>query len=199
MQLNKIGKWDISVLETGTFRLDGGAMMGSVPKVLWEKTNPADSYNRISLAMRCILLDDGKNRVLIESGIDKNDEIQLNGFGLSTPAERLVTIDYGILRDGCKGNPEAVNNYFKDIEQMSIFDLDDRASDPTRRPGFAGVFTSKGCVARCTFCQRSTKGFRVMPLKILEEHVTHLRDDHNVGFISILGFLFLKRRHIHTS
>jgi len=69
MQLNKIGKWDIFVLETGTFRLDGGAMMGSVPKVLWEKTNPADSCNRISLAMRCILLDDGENRVLIESGI----------------------------------------------------------------------------------------------------------------------------------
>ena len=36
MQLNKIGKWDISVLETGTFKLDGGAMMGSVPKVLWQ-------------------------------------------------------------------------------------------------------------------------------------------------------------------
>ena len=69
MQLNRIGKWNITVLETGTFRLDGGAMMGSVPKVLWEKTNPPDLYNRISLAMRCILLDDGNNRVLIESGI----------------------------------------------------------------------------------------------------------------------------------
>ena len=78
MQLNKIGRWSMFVLETGTFRLDGGAMMGSVPKVLWEKTNPADSCNRISLAMRCILLDDGENRVLIESGIgDKcNDKFK---------------------------------------------------------------------------------------------------------------------------
>jgi len=69
MNLDKIGKWNISILETGDFRLDGGAMMGSVPKALWNKTNPADSDNRIDLAMRCLLLDDGKNVILIESGI----------------------------------------------------------------------------------------------------------------------------------
>ena len=39
---NNIGKWKVSILETGDFRLDGGAMMGAVPKVLWEKTNPTD-------------------------------------------------------------------------------------------------------------------------------------------------------------
>ena len=69
MNLNKIGKWKISILETGNFKLDGGAMMGSVPKVLWEQTNSCDSLNRIDLSMRCLLLDDGENVVLIESGI----------------------------------------------------------------------------------------------------------------------------------
>ena len=69
MYLNNIGKWKVTVLETGDFRLDGGAMMGSVPKVLWDKTNPADDQNRIDLALRCLLLDDGENVVLIESGI----------------------------------------------------------------------------------------------------------------------------------
>ena len=67
--LKQIGKWKIFPLETGDFRLDGGAMMGSVPKVLWEKTNPADEYNRIDLALRCLLLDDGKNRILIDTGL----------------------------------------------------------------------------------------------------------------------------------
>ncbi len=57
--LKNIGKWKVFALETGDFRLDGGAMMGSVPKVLWEKTNPSDSLNRIDLALRCLLLDDG--------------------------------------------------------------------------------------------------------------------------------------------
>jgi glyoxylase-like metal-dependent hydrolase (beta-lactamase superfamily II) len=79
--LNKIGKWKLTVLETGTFRLDGGAMMGSVPKVLWEKTNPPDTLNRIELAMRCLVLDDGVSKVLIETGIgDKHPESFYNMF-----------------------------------------------------------------------------------------------------------------------
>jgi len=67
--LKNIGKWKVVALETGDFRLDGGAMMGSVPKVLWEKTNPSDSLNRIDLALRCLLLDDGENCILIETGM----------------------------------------------------------------------------------------------------------------------------------
>ena len=67
--LNSLGKWKVSILETGNFRLDGGAMMGSVPKILWRKTNKPDENNCISLAMRCLLLDDGDRCILIESGI----------------------------------------------------------------------------------------------------------------------------------
>jgi len=69
MKLTNLGKWKIEVIESGDFKLDGGAMMGSVPKVLWNETNPSDNLNRIQLAMRCLLLDDGKNVVLIETGI----------------------------------------------------------------------------------------------------------------------------------
>ena len=67
--LKSIGEWEISVIDTGRFWLDGGAMMGSVPKVLWNKTNPADRYNRIELALRCLLVDNGKKVVLIETGL----------------------------------------------------------------------------------------------------------------------------------
>jgi glyoxylase-like metal-dependent hydrolase (beta-lactamase superfamily II) len=67
--LEKIGNWNVCSLETGGFRLDGGAMMGSVPKVLWSKTNPSDEYNRIDLSLRCLLLDNGQDRVLIETGM----------------------------------------------------------------------------------------------------------------------------------
>ena len=73
--LNNFGKWQVTVLETGDFRLDGGAMMGSVPKVLWQKTNPTDKFNRIQLGLRCLLLDDGINRVLVDTGLgSKNNE-----------------------------------------------------------------------------------------------------------------------------
>lgn len=77
--LNNIGEWKVIVLETGDFRLDGGAMMGSVPKVLWEKTNPSDELNRIDLSLRCLLLDNGTKRVLIETGMGNkfNDKFKI--------------------------------------------------------------------------------------------------------------------------
>tara|TARA_Y100000817_G_scaffold265372_1_gene221109 strand:- start:75 stop:932 length:858 start_codon:yes stop_codon:yes gene_type:complete len=83
MKLNNIGKWKVYALEAGFFSLDGGAMMGSVPKVLWEKTNPPDSKNRIELALRCLLVDDGENVVLIESGIGaKNSDKFIKMFDI---------------------------------------------------------------------------------------------------------------------
>ena len=77
-------KWNINVIESGKFKLDGGAMMGSVPKVLWNKTNPSDELNRIDLAMRCLLLDNGKEKILIETGIgNKNSSKLLKCFALN--------------------------------------------------------------------------------------------------------------------
>ena len=100
MKLTKIGKWKIHPIEMGTFWLDGGAMMGSVPKVLWAKTNTPDSLNRIKLALRCLLIDDGKNLVLIETGIgNKNSNKFRNMFNLdikNTLSDTLSNIGYSI-------------------------------------------------------------------------------------------------------
>jgi glyoxylase-like metal-dependent hydrolase (beta-lactamase superfamily II) len=56
-------------IETGHFKLDGGAMFGVVPKSIWQKTNPADSNNLIDMAMRCLLIEDGNRLVLVDTGI----------------------------------------------------------------------------------------------------------------------------------
>lgn len=56
-------------IETGRFRLDGGAMFGVVPKPLWERTNPADERNRIDMAMRCLLVETGDRLVLVDAGL----------------------------------------------------------------------------------------------------------------------------------
>jgi glyoxylase-like metal-dependent hydrolase (beta-lactamase superfamily II) len=57
-------------VRTGIFGLDGGAMFGTVPKVLWEKSNPADDQNRIQMEARTLLLDGGKGqRILVDCGI----------------------------------------------------------------------------------------------------------------------------------
>ena len=65
---------ELYTVDTGFFKLDGGAMFGVVPKSLWSRTNPADENNLCSWAMRCLLALDGDRVVLIDNGIgDKQD------------------------------------------------------------------------------------------------------------------------------
>jgi glyoxylase-like metal-dependent hydrolase (beta-lactamase superfamily II) len=71
-------------LNTGNFKLDGGAMFGVVPKTIWQKTNPADSNNMCDWAMRSLLIEDGKRLILIDTGIgDKQSEKFFSHYHLS--------------------------------------------------------------------------------------------------------------------
>ena len=56
-------------IETGNFKLDGGAMFGVVPKVLWQRTNPADNNNLINMSMSSMLIEDGERLILIDTGV----------------------------------------------------------------------------------------------------------------------------------
>src|SRR5215203_3060066 len=61
-------------IHTGNFKLDGGAMFGVVPKVIWNKLNPADDNNLCNWAMRCMLIEDAGRVILIDNGMgDKQD------------------------------------------------------------------------------------------------------------------------------
>ena len=65
----------IHVVNTGYFKLDGGAMFGVVPKSLWTRTNPADENNMCSWALRSLLIEDGKRLILIDTGMgDKQSD-----------------------------------------------------------------------------------------------------------------------------
>lgn len=59
----------LHVLNTGYFKLDGGAMFGVVPKSLWSRTNPADQNNMCSWALRSLLIEDGERLILIDTGM----------------------------------------------------------------------------------------------------------------------------------
>ena len=62
-------------IETGNFKLDGGAMFGVVPKTIWEKTNPADDLNMIQMAARSLLIETSHKLILIDAGLgDKQSE-----------------------------------------------------------------------------------------------------------------------------
>lgn len=67
-------------IETGNFKLDGGAMFGVVPKTIWNKTNPADNNNLIDLAARCLLIEDGNKLVLIDTGLGNKQSEKFFGY-----------------------------------------------------------------------------------------------------------------------
>ena len=65
----------VYAINAGYFKLDGGAMFGVVPKSMWNKANPADDNNMCNWAMRCLLIEHGNYRILIDNGMgDKQDE-----------------------------------------------------------------------------------------------------------------------------
>lgn len=70
-------------IETGHFKLDGGAMFGVVPKALWQKTNPADAQNRIDMAARSLLIEEGDQLILIDTGMgNKQNDKFFSHYGL---------------------------------------------------------------------------------------------------------------------
>lgn len=74
---------NLHTINTGFFKLDGGAMFGVVPKSIWQKSNPADSNNLCSWAMRCLLIEDGNRLILIDNGIgNKQDDKFLGHYFL---------------------------------------------------------------------------------------------------------------------
>jgi glyoxylase-like metal-dependent hydrolase (beta-lactamase superfamily II) len=65
----QVGDFELTVCTDGTYKLDGGAMFGVVPKTLWQKRSPADEQNRILLGLNTVVVRTGKHTVLIETGI----------------------------------------------------------------------------------------------------------------------------------
>lgn len=83
----------LQTIDTGFFKLDGGAMFGVVPKVLWNKLNPADDRNLCSWALRCLLIADGNRLVLVDTGMgDKQDARFFGHYDLHGDASLLHSI-----------------------------------------------------------------------------------------------------------
>jgi len=90
----KFGAFDIQPVTDGRFRLDGGAMFGVVPKVLWEKCCQPDEQNRISLGLNCLLIRTGRKNILVDTGLGDKEDAE---FQEMFAVERIPT-----LRDSLK-------------------------------------------------------------------------------------------------
>ncbi len=97
----RLGALRIHALEAGLQRLDGGAMFGVVPKPLWEKRIPADTRNRIPLAMRCLLVETPDALVLIDTGLGNKE------------GPRFMEI-YGVENAGADPGPTRLEDALRD-------------------------------------------------------------------------------------
>jgi len=88
-------------IQTGNFKLDGGAMFGVVPKSIWQKTNPADSNNMIDMGMRSLLIENGNKLTLIDTGMGNKQSDKFFGYYYQFGDFSLDTslASYGFHRD----------------------------------------------------------------------------------------------------
>ncbi len=87
----------LHTIKAGTFKLDGGAMFGVVPKVLWQKLNPPDEDNLCTWALRCLLVDTGARHILIDTGIGTKQDAKFMSHFQPSPhllKENLATAGY---------------------------------------------------------------------------------------------------------
>jgi glyoxylase-like metal-dependent hydrolase (beta-lactamase superfamily II) len=86
----RFGRFQIDIFSDGTFKIDGGAMFGVVPKVLWSKQKEADENNRVTMDMNCVLIRDVDHIVLVETGAgSKLTEKQRGIYGIERPPQLL--------------------------------------------------------------------------------------------------------------
>jgi glyoxylase-like metal-dependent hydrolase (beta-lactamase superfamily II) len=88
-----IGPYRVSFLSGGRFRLDGGAMFGVVPRVLWERVSPPDDRNRIRMAMNCLLIEGDGKRVLVDTGSGTKSDARFRDiFAIEGPEALLADL-----------------------------------------------------------------------------------------------------------
>jgi glyoxylase-like metal-dependent hydrolase (beta-lactamase superfamily II) len=116
----QFGDYRVEIVPDCEFRLDGGAMFGVVPRSLWSKFCPPDERNRIRMSMNCVLIDTGKERVLIETGIgDKWSDKHRTMYGIDrkrslaesveaiagvNPQDVTIVVNTHLHFDHCGGN-----------------------------------------------------------------------------------------------
>lgn len=118
--------------------------------------------------------------------LDDTREMRFNGYPEKISSSEIPFPDYDILAVGLRTRPTELDNYFRLGAQSSWFKFDPRTHEHGRRPRLGALWSTKGCVVRCTFCQRSTKGYQVKDIHSLDEHLTELKERFDVGFIQII-------------
>ena len=133
--------------------------------------------------------------------IDENNKLKVTGNAEQLPTSEgyLHCHDFEKLRKGLQefsGDDALLHGYFPKVKNISKFDKHMlkgqiypellKVYERNKNKKMGSIHTSKGCVARCTFCQRQTKGYKVFSTSDLETHIIELKEKYNVGVIMML-------------
>ena len=167
----KFGAFELFIINAGTFRLDGGAMFGTIPKIIWEKTNPADERNRILLGLNCLLIRNTTETILVDTGmgtvyderfaflydVDKSQTDLVDCLG--TVDVRAADVTKVILThlhfDHCGGNCFKAGNgelkptftnavYYINRDELACAEQPDHRSKPSYLPAHLGTTQRAG-------------------------------------------------------
>ncbi len=131
----KIGPYDVLPVKTGLFALDGGAMFGTVPRTLWEKTNPPDNQNRISLEARALLLRSEGSNVLVDVGVGQ-DFVEKYGEKMGSKFSEIYSVQESIETDSLEKSLKHWGLLPEDIDHVILTHLHfDHAGGATKWDG----------------------------------------------------------------
>ncbi len=170
----------IHPLNTGNFKLDGGAMFGVVPKSMWQRTNPADANNMCDWSMRSLLIEDGDRLMLIDTGIgDKQNEKFFSHFSLNGS-------------DSLKGNLKTLGFSPDDITDVFLTHLHfDHCGGAIQwnkdRTGFEPVFKNAIYWSTENHWEWATKPNPREKASFLSENILPLQESGQLQFIERTG------------
>ncbi len=130
--------------------------------------------------------------------IDENNKLKVTGYAEQLPASKIYQPNLDKLRLGLQKygeNGELIHDYFEPINNLSELEVHRQKGqaysealkfyEKNKNKKIARIFISRGCVARCTFCQRASKGYRVYGLNELETYIIELKEKYNVRSLFI--------------
>ncbi len=163
-------------VNTGNFKLDGGAMFGVVPKTIWNKTNPADENNLCNWSMRCLLIEDGNRLILIDNGLgDKQDAKFFSHYYLNG-------------NDSLEKSLQSAGFHFDDITDMFLTHLHfDHCGGSIKynkdKTGFETVFKNATYWSNAEHWEWATKPNPREKASFLKENILPIQESGQLKFI----------------
>jgi len=172
-------------INTGNFKLDGGAMFGVVPKSLWQRTNPADSNNMIDIAARCLLIEDEGRLILVDTGMGNKQSDKFFGYYFLWGSDTLDRSlkNYGFHRDD-------ITDVF--MTHLHFDHCGGSIQWNKNRTGFEPAFKNAVFWSNFNHWEWATKPNKREKASFLKENIIPMEESGRLQFVSLSGETILK-------